>query len=370
MTSRPLVRPAPTALLAEPCGSRVTVVTGTYGDGHNAAGREIARVLGDAGADVTVVDVVDLMPWGLGRLLRSAYYAQLRWLPDSWTTTLEHLEPGRRLHTWSTRALRSAARPVAHAAAGSDLVISTHPFASQALGHARRSGLVRVPAVTYLTDTSVHAMWVHPDIDLHLAIHDLAARQAVGHGGRATTIRPLVPVAVRAEAGRRADPLAGLEIVGPAALVTGGSLGIGELEQAARDIAATGVATPVVLCGTNGSLRSRLAGVPGVVALGWRDDVADLLASVSCVVQNAGGFTSLEALASGAPVISYRPIPGHGLANCAHLEQAGLVPWARTPSELRGLLVQALDRPRVDRLPAGAPSVLEVLTGSRERVVA
>lgn len=357
-------------LLPQPAGRRVTVVTGTYGDGHNAAAREIARCLADAGATVDVVDVVDLMPWGLGRLLRSAYYAQLRWAPDSWTTMLQHLEPGRPLHMWSTRALASIARRVARAAAGADLVISTHPFASQALGHARRTGLLDAPAVTYLTDTSVHATWVHPDVDLHLAIHDLATAQAVGYGGRAVTIRPLVPAAVRAAVKQVGDPMADFEIVGPTVLVTGGSLGIGELEESARDIVATGVATPVVLCGTNESLRSRLAEVPGVVALGWRDDVPALLASVDGVVQNAGGFTSLESLASGAPVLTYRPIPGHGLTNCAHLEQAGLVPWARTPLELRAMLLVALRQPRVDRLPTGAPSVLDVLTGAREQAVA
>jgi processive 1,2-diacylglycerol beta-glucosyltransferase len=355
--------PPPGPLLAATTGVRVAVVTGSYGRGHDAAARELARHLGAAGCIVDVHDMVDLLPWRLGAGLRSAYYAQLRTRPGSWDTTLRHLEPGRTLHRLATAALAVGVSPTVRAVRGADLVITTHPFGAQVLGHARHQGRLTVPAVTYLTDTSVHAMWVHADIDLHLAIHDLAAAQARSYGGRAATVRPLVPSGLEATRQAR-DPLAALEILGPRALVTGGSLGVGELEAAAQDILDTGVMAPVVLCGTNLALRNRLSAMAGVVALGWRDDVPGLIAAADCVVQNAGGFTSLEALGVGTPVLTYRPLPGHGVANSANLEAAGLVPWARSKSELRAELLASLDQARVCRLPHGAPSVLEVLTGA------
>ncbi|GAA1152025.1 MGDG synthase family glycosyltransferase [Nocardioides aquiterrae] len=338
--------------------ARVSIVTGSYGAGHDAAARELARHLGDAGCAVTIHDVAELLPLRLGPLLRSTYYTQLRRRPDSWDATLRRLEPGRSMHRLATTGLRIGAGPVARAVAGADLVLTTHPFGAQALGHARRRGWLEAPAVTYLTDASVHSLWVSRHVDLHLAIHDVAADQARAYGGRAVTIRPLVSP----PAGPGADPLAALEIIGPRALVVGGSLGIGELEQAAHDILATGAMTPVVVCGTNTTLRRRLDAVPGVVALGWRADLAALLTTSDCVVQNAGGFTSLEALASGTPVITYRPIPGHGTANADSLDRAGLVPWVRTSEDLRAALTSALREPRVDRLPAGAPTVLDALT--------
>ncbi|GGU17286.1 glycosyltransferase [Nocardioides albus] len=98
------------------------------------------------------------------------------------------------------------------------------------------------------------------------------------------------------------------------------------LEQTARDILAHSDMTPVVLCATDSCLERRLERIPGVVALGWRTDVRALMATSACVVQNAGGFTSLEALASGTPVITYRSISGHGAANSANLDRAGLIP--------------------------------------------
>lgn len=357
---------APRALLPDPSVARVAIVSGSYGAGHDAAARQIAQGLAAAGARVTTYDVVELLPAGLGRLLKRAYYAQLRKAPRTWTLTLSCVEPGRPLHRTMVGLLGLADERVVSAAAGSDLVIATHPFAAQALGSARRRGLLSVPVATYLTDASVHALWVHPRVDLHLAIHDIAAGQARGWGGRAMTVQPVVRVGPRCDE----DPLAEYEIYGPRALVTGGSLGIGELEQSARNILATGLMTPVVACGSNVELRRRLELVPGVVALGWRDDLLDVIAACSCVVQNAGGFTSLEALAVGTPVVTYRPIPGHGITNATGLEQAGLAPWPRNPEDLRSVLGQVLTAGRFDRLPHDGPTVLEALAGTAARSTA
>jgi UDP-N-acetylglucosamine:LPS N-acetylglucosamine transferase len=101
--------------------------------------------------------------------------------------------------------------------------------------------------------------------------------------------------------------------------------------------------------------------VPGVLALGWRDDMAALVAAAACVVQNAGGMTSLESLAAGTPTVTYRPIPGHGVANARALDAAGLVPWVADPAELATTLARVLVSPKSFSLPSAAPRVLEVL---------
>ena len=359
----PLPLPITTAPGAS--GPRAVVITGSYGAGHDSAAREVARVLRESGCEVEVHDIVKLLPWRAGRLARSAYYRQLRLRPESWGTTLRLVEPGRRLHGLATRLMRLAVGPVVEVARGCDLVVTTHPFAAQAVGHARATGRLAVPAVTYLTDASVHSLWVHPGVDLHLAIHPLAAAEARHWGGRVEVVKPLVDVATPVVPGPALDPLTSVGVVGPRALVTGGSLGIGDLEGTCRDILETETMTPVVLCGTDERVRRRLGRIAGVVALGWRDDVPALLGAADCVVQNSGGFTSLQALASGAPVITYRPLAGHGRANARNLEAAGLVPWARDTDDLTLLLTAALRAPRVDRLPSDAPDVATLLVGSR-----
>lgn len=326
----------------------VHIVTGSFGAGHDAAAREIAVRFRARGYQTRTWDIVDLFPAGLGRVLRAGYLRQLEIAPASWGILLTRLKPGSSGHRWACRGLRLTRRRLcAVGAAGPDVIISTHPFASQALGSLRASGELSTPVVTYLTDMSVHPFWVHPAVDLHLALHDVPAAQARSWGGRTRTVRPLVPPEYGAATGPLLSKAASrralnLPALGPLALVAGGSLGIGELEQTARDVLATGMAQPVVLCGSNQALYERVQGTSSMHALGWRDDMPTVLAAVDCVVQNSGGFLSLETLAAGTPAVSYGCIPGHGETNAAALEEAGLIPWAHDVAGLGARLEAAL----------------------------
>jgi UDP-N-acetylglucosamine:LPS N-acetylglucosamine transferase len=144
-------------------------------------------------------------------------------------------------------------------------------------------------------------------------------------------------------------------------LIVGGSRGIGDLAAAAADVLATGLMTPVVACGSNDRLRAHLHHAPGVVALGWRDDLSTLVAAATCVLQNAGGMTSLESLAAGTPTLTYRPIPGHGTTNAQALDLAGLVPWILDEDELQDALARILVSPDSFGLPHEAPPVTDVV---------
>ena len=336
----------------------VVVVSGSYGAGHDAAADEVALRLRAAGHVVRRLDVAEELPWRIGLALRWLYFTQLRLLPSSWGSTLRCLERD----GWVVRGVRRLLGLLGHRlvrdVTGARVVISTHPFASQALGEARGRGRLGVPVVTYLTDASVHRLWIHPGVDLHLAMHEVTAAEARGLGGVTVVVSAVV-----------ADPV-GDRPVGwtppwppelPVALVVGGSCGIGELEQSARDVLATGLMVPVVACGHNVRLREHLASVPGVLALGWREDMVALVGAAGCVVQNAGGMTSLESLAAGTPTLTYRPIPGHGETNARALHAAGLVPWVTDRAGLETALSRVRFAPEQFALPAGSPSVLEVL---------
>lgn len=297
---------------------RVVVVTGGHGAAHDRAARELGHVLTEAGCVVELRAFTSLLP-------RS------------------------RLH-------RVAAR--------SDLAVATHPFAAQALGQARATKRLETPVVAYVAEASVHPLWVHQALDLHLVVHDVAAATVAGHGGVPVVVRPAGRAWHPGATAAVADPLSRHEIVGPRALITGGASGR-DLEQTCRDVLATGLMTPVALCGDETAVAARLRRVGGVVALGRRDDVRALMASSDCVVHHGGGPTSLDALASGSPVVTYRPRGRRQVASARDLEAAGLVPWARDLLDLTLLLAAARHAPRMDRLPAGAPDPVAVLAGSR-----
>lgn len=309
------------------------------GAGHDGAAREMRSRLEAQGYDVEIRDFLTVIR-PLGWFIRIGYGGMLKRAPASYNWLYWTLERGGLM--WAiVRFMCSWARPTMRRwlAHGADVVVSTYPLASQTLGQLRARRELGVPLVTFLTDFSVNHVWVHPGVDLHLANSDETARQARRLGARRVVVAgPLVPdtFARQTDAARRVALRAelGLPTDSPLALLSAGSWGVGEVAQTAREILATGTALPVVVCGRNGDLRRELEAVPGLVALGWTDRMADLMAASDVLVQNAGGLSCMEAFATGLPVLSYRSIPGHGEHNAETMDAAGVAAWVRNPSTL------------------------------------
>jgi len=327
----------------------VVMISAGIGAGHDGAARELTRRLELGGLTVQRHDFLNLLPPGLGDLLRGTYARQLRHAPATWGWLLRAAE-GRRFCTGAGDLAARAAttRMIAAVGPATVAVVSTYPLASQALGRLRRAGRLAAPVIAMMTDPSIHPLCVAPGVDLHLAPGRRAAADINAMSGApAAAVGPVVDPAFRPNDGMagsyHARRLMGLPLRDRLAVVVAGSWGVGDVQATARDIAATGSAVPVVVCGRNERLHRRLSRSGDGIALGWVDDMPTLLRAADVVVHNAGGLSSLEAMASGVPVISYRCLPGHGVANAAALAADGLSPWPRDASELAPVLRRALD---------------------------
>jgi UDP-N-acetylglucosamine:LPS N-acetylglucosamine transferase len=326
------------------------IVSASMGAGHDGAADELGRRLEADGLAVDRYDFLDLLPAGLGKLLATAYHQLLCRAPAGYQRIYAGTERAGRPTPAVRALLRSAERRMLGTVTpDTAVVVSTYPGASQVLGALRLRGDLRVPVVTYLTDFSVHTLWVAPGVDVHLAAHRVPAGQAREHG--AAGVRVCGPVVgprfgPPSEAQRRAARLRfGPGESAPLALLVAGSWGVGEIEQAAADILDSGAAVPVVVCGRNNALAARLRAQGVAHVHGWVRDMPDLMHACDVLVQNAGGLTSLEAFASGLPVASYRCIPGHGRTNAAALQEAGLADWIPDRTALGPALTELLTGP-------------------------
>ena len=335
---------------------RVVIISGSFGAGHDAAAKAIAARLTEAGYTAEITDIVKLMSRPLGRSLQAAYLKQVQLAPSVYRYLLRYGNRSEGINKVIIKTMRHTGDALAGIADHDPAaIVSTHPFASQALGELRAQGDLRVPVVTYLTDMSVHRAWVHPAVDVHLALHDLPAQQASDLGAQLTrVVRPAVPerffakrfgppLAYALPAGARPAP-------GPAAgrddrRVDGdGSAG----PRRRRDRGHRGSRCPWCSAATTSGCTSGCGNKSSVIAPDWISDIPMLLTAVDGVVQNAGGFACLEALAAGKPTVTYRCISGHGETNAAALDKAGIVPWIRTPAELGPRLREVLATPPRD----------------------
>ncbi len=321
---------------------RVLLVSARMGAGHDGAAKELARLLGERGYEVEIRDFLDAAPL-VGRFLERTYELQLDHAPWSYEAlfrlfatfrpikppivTLFYLIFFPRMRRWVKEF-------------GADAIVTTYPFASLVLGRARRALLrpLKIPAYTFLTDFSVHTMWVDEGVDTYMAVHNISVAQVEKLVGKSPVVTgPAVAKAFR-EAGdldrAQARERFGIPADKTSALIVAGSWGVGDLRDTLLSLSASDDIFPVVVCGRNEPLRANLARVGVGLVIGWTDQMPALMRACDVMIQNAGGLTALEAFATQVPVISYNPIKGHGLRNVMEMEAAGVSLWARTRAEL------------------------------------
>jgi processive 1,2-diacylglycerol beta-glucosyltransferase len=328
----------------------VLVVSASVGAGHDGAARELTKRLEAKGIRTKTVDFLDAAP-RIGPLIKAVYEFQLRVAPWSYEALyrvcylgwilcaplgfLLAAVFGRQLRRWATEL-------------GASAVVSTYPLSSVTLGRlrTRRWRPLDIPAITFITDFAVHPMWVHPGIDLNLCVHpDSAATAHQATGRPATAPGPMVAQAFRSDLPSRAAVRQEMGISADArvALVVAGSWGVGELEETFAALARCGDWFPVAVCGQNEALRQRLEVLGTGRVFGWTDKMPQLMVASDVLLQNAGGLTCMEAFAVGLPVVTFRPIPGHGRQNAINMDSAGVAVFATDTASLRDALERATD---------------------------
>ncbi|MFD4653656.1 glycosyltransferase [Streptomyces sp. NPDC058441] len=342
------LRPEPASATAQ--AERIAIVSASIGAGHDGAAAELARRLTAHGLTVDRFDLLDLLPARMGPLVRDGYHRMLVLAPWVYQWVYRSTERAGGGGPLARALLRTAEdRMLQTLHPGTGAIVSTYPGASRVLGGLRLRGRLAVPVLTYLTDFSVHPLWVADGVDVHLAAHSVPARQARAAGARDVRVcGPVVDSRFRPGSTRErvsARTRFGLPEQAPLALLVAGSWGVGPVRQVALELRDCGAAVPVVVCGRNEALAGQLRADGIEHTYGWVDDMPALMHAADVLVQNAGGLSSLEAFATGLPVASYRCIPGHGLTNAAALEEAGAAVWIRDPARLKAVLCDLIDGP-------------------------
>ena len=337
---------------------RVLIVSASgYGRGHEALADALVEELGVTVPAASVV-VVDGMQETFGRLNRrgrDAYARQIAQDPAGYGRGYElSARPapartlGRAFWLVATRALADQAqqhRP--------DVVVSTHPFMTNALGRMRRHGELAAPVLVPLHNLDPHPSWMAPGVDLHVAnvpedvprIERNFRRAYQRAELRLATATPPVDLRLHARfsAAQRAAVRQrfGLPEEAAVLLVSGGSLDyrlpdedFHALLDCRPDLhvaVTTGRSDEFAAALRNTSPGGRLHPIP------FTTDMPDLLRASDGVVLKDTGMTTYEALRAGTSVILYRPLPGQGVAGAEALAEDGYGTLARDRDELVGL---------------------------------
>jgi UDP-N-acetylglucosamine:LPS N-acetylglucosamine transferase len=328
-----------------------------YGRGHEALADALVEELGVTVPAASVV-VVDGMQETFGRLNRrgrDAYARQVAQDPAGYGRgyALSALPAparglGRAFWLVATRALADQARE--HRP---DVVVSTHPFMTNALGRMRRHGQLAAPVLVPLHNLDPHPSWMAPGVDLHVAnvpedvprIERNFRRAYQRAELRLETATPPVDLRLHSHFSPEQQTAArrrfGLPEEAPVLLVSGGSL---DYPLPDEDFQALLDSRPdlhvAVTTGRSDEFAAALrSAFPGgrLHPIPFTTDMPDLLRASDGVLLKDTGMTTYEALRAGTPVILYRPLPGQGVAGAAALAGDGYGTLARDQDELVSL---------------------------------
>lgn len=264
------------------------------------------------------------------------------------------------------------------AASRPDAIVATHATPAGLVAHLAAGGGIKVPTVGVVTDFAVHRLWVYPELGRYCvageALRDYLAAAGVPRERSVATGIP-VDAGFAAPVGREAARAAlGLRADAPVVLLMGGGAGVmpmGEIVAALE-----GLALPlqvVAVAGRNAALLRRLEGLAGglrhctLTPLGFAGNVDALMAAADLLVSKPGGLTAAEALASGLPMVIFRPIPGVEEANTAFLTACGAARRVETAAELAAAVRVLLTAPaelaarRAAAREAGRPEAAEAV---------
>lgn len=315
----------------------VLILTAAFGEGHNAAARNLAAALEETGVSVEVHDIfAEAYGWA-NRLVREIYLLVINHAPILWSVAFFVLDrtavvgSGMGVFGRASRLLDGTISRL-----NPDVIVSTYPGYGHLLDLIRRrneAGTARL--VTIVTDSlTVNSVWFRCGSDFFLLPNDATAAAMKAAGVPPEKIRVTgfpVPLVFSEPDPRKPGPAFEVLFMVNSAhhlaadvvkaliqiddihltVTVGHDAGLGRaLEQVAKDAGKT------------------------IEIHGWTPEIPNLIRRSHLLVSKAGGATVQEALAARTPMIITQIVPGQEEGNARLLIESGAGELATSPAAI------------------------------------
>lgn len=341
--------------MAERC--EVLFLSAPVGSGHIRAAHAIGSALKELSPSIHVgyANVFDFFNPRLGNGLLKTYLRILDYFPAlygqayQWGNSSRLAVAGRELISrYLARQMHEYIRTSSPQA-----IVCTHATPAGLIAHLCRTGKISVPVFAVVTDFVVHRLWVYPEIPGYFVAHDQLSCYLNEQGVKDNGCHALgIPVDEKfAAAHQREDLLAALGLAPdrPTLLIMGGGAGVMPMPDIISACEQIGEKLQIIaVAGNNAGLKSKLVSLaPGLknctlLAMGFVNNVHELMAAADLLVSKPGGMTAAEALCRGLPLIIYRPIPGQEEANTRFLTSRSAAEAAYSLEELKAKITDLL----------------------------
>ena len=313
---------------------KILLLTAAPGGGHLRASNAVERYIRDnTGHDVKSVDTLKAVGRFLDKTVCDSYLFMAKKVPALF---------GRLYKQTNKQNLFSDLVPKlsgmfsnlllpAIEAYHPDVIITTHPFATEMVSDLKEDGSVTAPLICILTDYGVHRAWIADYVDAYVVASDDMVPELMTFGVPKEKIYPFgIPVHdVFFDREDRSMILRDLNFDPelPTLLFMAGSFGVSNIIKLYRDLTETNVKMQIIVI--TGRNRKLYEAFEKELASGARlptrliyftDEVEKYMHASDLLVTKPGGLTVSEALACNLPLAVFDAIPGQEEDNANFLK--------------------------------------------------
>lgn len=313
---------------------KIMLLTAATGGGHMRASAAVEQYIRDnTSFDVVTVDTLKAINRFLDKTVCDSYRFMAKRVPTMFGRLYKQTNRQNRfsdlvpkLSGLFSNLLYSSIAPY-----HPDVILTTHPFATEMISDLKEDGLITAPLICILTDYGVHRAWIAPKVDAYVVASEDMIPELMSFGVPQEKIYPFgIPVhGMFFHPEDRTMLLRDLHLDTelPTLLFMAGSFGVANIIKLYRDLESTDVNMQViVITGRNQKLydafEKELAKGTHLPTrlIYFTDEVEKYMHASDLLVTKPGGLTVSEALACNLPMAVFDAIPGQEEDNANFLK--------------------------------------------------
>jgi processive 1,2-diacylglycerol beta-glucosyltransferase len=303
---------------------KILILSAATGGGHLRASHAIEDYIlrNSAGNNVTVVDALKSINTVLDKTVCDGYHFLATKTPKVFGQLYKKTNEESVLSSLVTRfsnVFSLKLMPVLEEQKA-DVIISTHPFATEMISYLKGKGLVKAPLICLMTDYGPHRAWIAPNVDAYIVSTEDMIPEMKEMGVDENKIYPFgIPVGdVFFNSGDKPSLLKkfGMDTDKPTILIMAGSFGVTNIMKIYKRLVQVPTAFQIiVITGKNKKLFEAFTPViedsPKKTKLVFfTNEVENYMHASDLIITKPGGLTVSEALACNIPLAVFDAIPG------------------------------------------------------------
>jgi processive 1,2-diacylglycerol beta-glucosyltransferase len=312
---------------------KILILTAGFGEGHNAAARNIKLALEETEqAQVVVLDLFESTYTTLNSIVKRAHLGVVRYAPSLWGGIYSLLDRSTFLENrlGGFTRLRDALGHILHELQP-DCVISTYPAYGHVIRQIYRDHVARPFCfITVVTDSiTVNSAWFKAESDFFVVANEATAEVMRRAGVADQKIKPLGFPVSRDFSDSADERIGPPDENGPLKLLYPINTGKKKTGKALERLLADERIHLTITAGTNEALKTSLEQrfAPygdRVTVLGWSDQMPRLMMTHHLAIGKAGGATVQESIAAQCPMIINQILPGQEEGNARLIQESGI----------------------------------------------